>query len=180
MECNFIFIRNYTKKTYVIYWVNAGLTHNALRLKYKIDNPKDNITVMGGGKLHMELDKKQVTLFGTTCEFGQFNLELVNHWAKHQFPNWTIVCNSWADSYSDAIAGWTKCNFKYQLFHEVYDKAEYAAILKSGEELLQIYPTNQQFIVLTPSENYQVGSFVNPEDIHEIRRTSHKRSKNLA
>lgn len=177
MECNFIFIRNFSQKIYYIHWINSGYSHNDLLLNYKNKNPKDTITAMGGGKIHMQLDKKQVTLFGTTSDFGQFNLELVNHWAKIQFPKWKVVCNPWTDTLLDTEEGWVDCKFKFQLYHNVYDKAEYAITLKSGEELPQTYPTNQKFVVLTPSENYPVGTFVNPEDIHEIKRISHKRSK---
>jgi len=179
MESYFIFIRNFSTGKYEIFWLNPNISsHQELYQMYFNKHPKQHFTAIGGGKILLKLDKKELILFGTSSEFGQFNIEQIVHHAKSQFPNWTIYANTWSDKYSDAMSDWTNCRFKYQLFTGIYDKlAEYSAILQSGEELPRIFPTNQEFIVLTATENYQVGNFVNPNVIHEIKRIAHKRQR---
>lgn len=119
-------------------------------------------------------------LWFDTSDFGHFNAELVNKLARDKFVHWTVITYLWASTIEEAISGWTKCNFKFQLFHNAYDKAVYSLVIKNHgtfETIPQAYPTPQKKImVLDGNDILSIGKFVDPNDIHEIKRISHKRS----
>ena len=174
----FLLIRNFTTDTYTIFWKNPSLTYTDLSNAYSQEHQGDNFSILGGGKLSMDLDKKTVVFFGKS-EFGHFNNELVNKLARDKFVHWTVITNPWEDKLDKAIAGWNKCDFQFQLYQGAYAKAVYALVIKHLEDyevIPKTYPTQGKFMVLDGNDVLNIGKFVDPNDIHEIKRISHKRS----
>jgi len=177
MTSLFILIQLLDTKEYKIYWKSPNIdSHNSLANLYRTENPKQNFNVLGGGKLITLLDKKTVVLFGKTSDFGQFNAELVHNIAKELFVHWTVISNPWENKLDKAIEGWDKCKFKYQLFLGHYSKAIYAIKIKSNGTIVEIpkaYPVAKQFMII---EGDNKGTTINPNEIYEIKRVSHKGS----
>lgn len=172
MESDFIFIRNFSKDSYEIFWKNTQVknSHHWLHQQYSQENPESSFGVVGGGKLVMMLDKKTFVFFGNS-PFGQFNLELLNSIAREKFPTWTIITNPFEDSLKSALDSWHKCKFQYQIFENAYDKSVYSLRLDTGQEVESAYPVTGKFL------DTSNGEFIDISRVHEIKRISHKSSK---
>lgn len=166
----FLVFRNPKDKSHKIYWKTTAIKDYKLLDDYfRYEHPKGKWVVIGGGKMSMDIKTKSIVFFGSSPMYGGFPNELLISLANQQFAGWSVKANTWESKLDKAIQGWTKCQFKWELYQGYHSKAAYSLRLKDGTIVDGTYPTVGQFM------NLANGTLIPVENVMEIKRISHKR-----